>query len=691
MAIAMEKLRNVCLLGHGGDGKTSLVESILFANKVIDRLGKVTDGTTVSDYDAEEIKRTISIQTTLERVEIDAHKINLLDAPGFFDFVGESVEAQRVGDAALIVIGAKSGLAVGSQKVWRNMRDRNKACALYISKMDEEHADFFKTLEAAKEAFGNSITPFVIPIMEKNSASGIVNIITGKAYTTVNHVTKEIPVPEDMKDLVAEYRSALEENVAETDDALMEKFFGGEPFTDEEFADGIRKGMISRRICPVFCGSAFTGLGTDELVKSILAYFPSPVDTLDETDISSGEEKPFPLNPNGPACAFVFKTVADQYGRFSFFKVLSGKITSDMQLTNTKNGAVEKIGRIYMVRGKKNIEVSELGTGDIGAVAKLADTRTGDTLCGNGLNAVIKGFKFPRVCYTQAIVTKNKAAEEKMAVALARLHDEDPVFVNQLNPETHQQTLSGLGDIHLDVLCSKMRTKFGVEIGLEPPRVAYREKIRKTVEAQGRHKKQSGGHGQFGDVKIRFEPCDSLELVFAEEVFGGSVPKNFFPAVEKGLRESMEKGVLAGYPVVNLKAVLFDGSYHDVDSNELSFKLAARLAYKNGLPQASPVIMEPIGLLKVRVPAEYMGDVSGDLSKRRGRVMGMEPDGDNMQVIEAEVPMSEMHSYAIDLRSMTRGWGNFTLDFVRYEDAPPMVQQQIIEEAKTRMTEDDDE
>jgi len=400
---------------------------------------------------------------------------------------------------------------------------------------------------------------------------------------------------------------------------------------------------------------------------------------------------PYKLNPDGPACAFVFKTVADQYGRFSYFKVLSGNVTSDMILSNTASGATEKLARIFTVRGKKTIEVPEICTGDIGAVAKLNDTRTGDTLCAAGSNTVIKGFSFPRTCYTQALIAKNKAAEEKIATALARLHDEDPVFENGLNAETHQQTISGMGDIHIDVLCSKLKSKFGVEVDLVSPRVAYREKIRKKVQAEGRHKKQSGGHGQYGHVKIEFEPCEELDLVFEERIFGGSVPKNYFPAVEKGLRESMQRGVLAGYPVVNLKATLYDGSYHDVDSNELSFKMAARLAYKAGLPQANPVIMEPYGTLKVLIPDEYMGDVIGDLNKRRGRVMGMTPLENKMQCVEAEVPMSEMHSYAIDLRSMTRGWGSFELDFVRYEDAPPAVQASIIEEAKALMEEEEEE
>ena len=684
------KIRNVCILGHGGDGKTSLTESLLYFTKATDRLGRTADGTTVSDYDPEEKRRQISIQTTVEPVEYGGCKINLLDAPGFFDFVGETTEAMRVADTAVVVMGAKSGVSVGAQKSWRQLKAAGKPTVLYIGKLDEEHADFYKTYDEARALFGTSVAPVVIPIVDNGANTGVIDLLSGKAYTAAGHKITEIPVPDSMADKVEELRAALAEAVAETDDDLMMKFFDGEEFTHEEYVNGLRVGLAQHKIAPVFCGSAFTGLGANALLDGIVNFFPSP-DGGCETEIVDGEDKPFAVTEDGSVVLFVFKTVADQFGRMSYFKVLRGKVTPDMTLTNTVSGSNEKLGRIYTVRGNKNTEVTELCAGDLGAVAKLTDTRTNDTLCAAGTNVVIKPMAFPRPCYTQAVVAKNKAAEEKIAIGLARLHDEDPVFENALNAETHQQTLSGMGVTHLDVIVSKLKSKFGVEVELVAPRVAYREKIRKVVEAQGRHKKQSGGHGQFGDVKIRFEPSDCDTLEFAEEVFGGSVPKNFFPAVEKGLRECIEHGVLAGYPVVNLKAVLFDGSYHPVDSNELSFKLAARLAFKEGLPKANPVILEPYGELKVTVPADYMGDINGDLNKRRGRVIGMDPAEDGMQTITAEVPLSEMHSYANDLRSMTRGWGSFTLDFIRYEEAPPMIQADIIEEAKSRMQDEDDE
>lgn len=691
MAVPIEKLRNISLLGHGGDGKTSLLESCLYLTKATDRLGKVADGNTVSDYDPEEIRRKISISATLAPVEFDGNKINVIDVPGFFDFVGETVEALRVSDAGIIVFSAKGGVTVGAQKAWRNLKAKGLPCAIYVSKIDEEHADFYKAYNDAKSIFGISVAPVVIPIMENGTAVGVVDVVTKKAYKADNHKISEIPLPASMESVLEEYRSALAENVAETNDDLIEKYFGGEEFTEEEFKSGIREGVKNRAICPVFCGSAVTGIGTDALLRGIIDYLPSPAEGNGEIQVVDGEEKTYKIDENGPLCLFVFKTIADQYGRLSIFKVVSGKLTSDTTVVNTVTGTNEKLSHIFLIRGKKNTEVTDIGTGDLGAVSKLVDTHTGDTLCAPGTNVVLKKFEFPRTCYTQAIVAKNKAAEEKIALALSRLHDEDPVFESALNSETHQQTISGMGDIHLDVLSSKLKNKFGVDIDLVAPRVPYREMIRKKVEAEGKHKKQSGGHGQYGHVKIRFEPTEETDLVFAEEVFGGSVPKNYFPAVEKGLRECIQKGVLAGYPVVNLKAVLYDGSYHEVDSNELSFKLAARLAYKSGLPNANPVILEPYGLLKVTVPADYMGDINGDLSKRRGRVIGMNPAEDNMQVIEAEVPLSEMHSYAIDLRSMTRGWGSFTLDFIRYEETPPMVQQAIIEEAKARIEEEEEE
>ncbi len=686
MSYTTDKIRNICLLGHGSDGKTSLAESMLYLTKGTDRLGKVADGNTVCDYDPEEIKRQFSISAALAPVEYNGYKVNVIDAPGYFDFVGEVFQGLRVADAGLIVLTAKSGIGVGTEKSWKYLTDRKLPRMFYVSKIDEEHADFYKVFDSLREQFGVSVCPVIIPIMEGEKAVGIVDIATDKAYKLDGAKRTEIPVPASMSDKIEEMKAILNEAVAETDEELMMKFFEEEPFTAEEMATGIKNGVKSGSLVPVFCGSAATGIGTLTLIDSIIKYAPAPLDMPAE-ETEDGE---IALDPNGPTCAFVFKTVTDQYGRFSYFKVMRGKLTGDMTLVNARTGENEKMGHIYMVRGKKNIEVDEVVAGDIGAVAKLTSTKTNDTLCASGNVVSLQPIVFNKPCYTQAIFPKTKGGEEKIASGLTKLKDEDQTFTSYNDTETKQYVISGAGDMHLDVLCSKLRSKFGVDPVLEAAKVPYREKIRKKVTVEGKHKKQSGGHGQYGHVKIEFEPYECDDLVFEEKIFGGSVPKNFHPAVEKGLRDSMDKGVLAGYPVVNLKATLVDGSYHDVDSNELSFKMAARLAFKAGMPQGNPVLLEPVGSLKVYVPDSYMGDVIGDLNKRRGRIMGMNPTDDGLQVVEAEVPMAEMSSYAIDLRSMTQGRGSFELNFERYEDAPPMVQQKIVEESKANLDDDDE-
>ena len=690
-AYSVDKIRNICLLGHGGDGKTSLAESLLFMTKSVDRQGKVTDGNTVCDYDAEEIKRQISISTAIAPIEYGGCKINILDTPGYFDFAGEVMQALRVADAGVIVVTAKSGVGVGTEKSFKYLRDQKLPAMFYISKFDEENADFFKAAQGLRETFGQKVCPLIIPIIEKEKAVGIVDIITGKAYKMTGQGRAEIPVPADMESYVEEFRTLITEAVAETTEELMEKYFSGEPFTIEEMCAGVRAGVADRSIFPVFCGSALTGIGSLALLQGIIDYGPSPDMRAPEIAANAaGDDVELKCDPNGPACAIVFKTVADQYGRFSFFKVVSGRLTADMSVKNARSDQVEKLGHLYTVRGKKNTEVPEIGCGDIGAVSKLVNTRTGDTLCAASNVITLKGIDFAVPCYSQAIAPKVKGNEEKIASGLTRLKDEDPAFTSEINSETHQHIISGAGDIHLDVLCSKLKSKFGVDVELSAPKVPYREKIRKKVTVEGKHKKQSGGHGQYGHVKMEFEPIEADDLVFEEKIFGGSVPKNFHPAVEKGIREAMQKGVLAGYPMVDLHAVLIDGSYHDVDSNELSFKMAARLAYKAGIPQANPVLLEPVGSLRVVVPDSYMGDVIGDLNKRRGRIMGMNPGEDGQQIVEAEVPQAEISSYAIDLRSMTQGRGSFSFKFERYEEAPPMVQQKVMEEAKKSMTDDEE-
>ncbi len=690
MAYPIEKIRNVCLLGHGGDGKTSLLESLLYRTGGTDRLGKVADGTTVSDYDPEEIKRQISIQASLAPVEYEGHVLNFIDTPGFFDFDGEVAQAMRVADCGVIVVTAKSGCAVGTEKAFKRLSKAGLPRFFYISKIDEENADYEKAYNSLRDAFGISVTPFIIPLIEGGKPTGVINLVNKKAFKAEGNKTVEVPVPAEQESQIEELRAALIESVAETSEALMDKFFEGEEFTKEELVEGLRTGIHDGTLAPVVCGSAFTGVGTMQLLYTLVNFAPNPAEVRTEkgTD-ADGNAVELKYDPNGKPVAFVFKTVADQYGRFSYFKVISGKVTADMVLQNTNTETQEKMGHIYIVKGKKNIEVKEIGCGDIGAVSKLNNTRTGDTLCDPSLNIRLDGIQYAEPCYSQAVSAKTKGGEEKIAAGLTRLKDEDPTFTIVNNAETKQMVISGAGDIHIDVLCSKLKSKFGVEVELSDPKVAYRETIRKKVTLiEGNHKKQSGGHGQYGNVKMNFEPIEGDGFEFAEEVFGGSVPKNFFPAVEKGIREAMEHGVLAGFPMVGLKATLVDGKYHPVDSNELSFKMAARLAYKAGIPQANPVILEPVGSLKVYIPDSYMGDIIGDLNKRRGRVMGMNPAEDGLQLVEAEVPMSEVADYAITLRSMTQGRGSFSVKFERYEPVPAEVQEKIIADAKF---EDDDE
>ncbi len=683
----VNKIRNVCLMGHGGDGKTSLIESLLYIAGVTARVGKVTDGNTVCDFDPEEIKRKFSISTSVAPVEWEGCKINLLDTPGFFDFESEVNCALRVAESALIVATGKTGPGVGTEKAWERCQERSMPRMFYISKIDEENSDFYTALHKLQKQFGVSVCPVVVPIFEGNrDTAGVVDCVFRKAYTMKGNKRVEIPIPEDMVERVDQHRAALCENVAELSEELMERYFAGEEFSDDELVAGIRQGVRDLVIAPVFCGTAATGIGSYSLLKGIADYMPSPDEKpVEVCDDEKGEPIEITCAPNGSTCAFVFKTVADQYGRFSYFKVMSGEVKQDMTLVNKRAEANEKMGHIYTVCGKKTTEVTVIGCGDIGAVSKLVTTKTGDTLSMSVRKVMLDPIVFAQPCYTQGIVAKVKGAEEKISTGLARLKDEDPSFETEFNSETKQHTISGAGDIHLDVLCSKLKSRFGVDVTLTDPIVPYREKIRKPVTVEGKHKKQSGGHGQYGHVKMEFAPYPEGDYLFEEKIFGGSVPKNFHPAVDKGIREAMEHGVLAGYPMVGLHATLVDGSYHDVDSNELSFKMAARLAYKAGIPKASPVLLEPICSMKVLVPDSYMGDVIGDLNKRRGRIMGMNPVGGGRQEILAETPMAELSDYAITLRSMTQGRGSFISKFERYDEAPAPVQEKVIADNKARM------
>ena len=679
MPYTTEGVRNAAILGHGSSGKTCLAESLLFMSGGIDRLGKIADGNTVGDSDSEETRRQISIYLATMFAEYKGCKINILDTPGYFDFAGETVEALRVADAGIVVCSAKDGVSVGFEKGWANLTAGNLPRAVYVSKIDEENGDYDAVLASLKERYGTAVCPLVAPIKSgSGKIEGIVDVISRKAYTVEGGKQKEIPIPESMNDEFEELFTAISESAAETSEELMDKYLDGEALTEQELITGLKMRVRDCELFPVYCGCALTGLGTPQLADAIVNLFPSPLESADST--ADGDA--LAADPDGTVCAIVYKTLSDQYGKFSIFKVLSGKLTADMQLTNTRTGTVEKMGHIYNMQGKKSVEVKEIICGDVGAVSKLSDTKTGDTLSEARNLITAAGVEFAPPCYSVAIAPKIKGQEEKIATGLSRLSEEDLTFTYVNNSETRQLVLSGAGDIQLDVLCAKLKDKFGVEVVLSPARVAYREKIRKKVQVTGRHKKQTGGAGQFGEVVVEFDQGEEEGLTFEEKVFGGSVPKNFFPAVEKGLRESIQRGVLAGYPLVNLKATLLDGKYHPVDSSELAFKIAAQLAYKEGIPQANPVILEPIGYLTVTIPDTYMGDIMSDLSKRRGSPMGMSLNAEGMQIVEAEVPMGEMSSYAIDLRSITQGRGAFTIKFERYEEAPALVQSKIIEEAK---------
>ena len=681
----VNSIRNVVLLGHSGSGKSALAESLLYMTGAIVRMGKNADGNTVSDFDAEEIRRNISISTSVIPLEYHNCKINLLDTPGAFDFSGAVIEALRAADAAILVISAKDGITVGFEKAWKYCEERNMPRLIYISKVDEDNADFNATFEALREKYGNKIAPIVAPIWDGSKRiTGIIDVLNKRAYEMQNLKRVEISVPADKAAVIEEFNDALKEAVAETDEALMDRFFEGDDFTYAEMINGLHQGVRDLSMFPVLCGSGVTCLGSLMLMDHIISLLPNPEQgNYHKATSADGKVEEFVVSAGGVPSAFVFKTVSDQYGKYSFVKVLSGEINSDTTLVNARTGETEKLGRLYAMCGKKSTEIKELTCGDIGAIGKMDKVKTGDTLCDPRKVVALKGLPYAPACYSQAIAPKTKGQEDKVAAGLARLNDEDPSFNLVNNAETHQLVLSGSGDQQLDVLVSKLKSRFGVEATLSPAKIAYREKIKKTVQSHGRHKKQTGGSGQFGDVWMRFEPQDVQdELIFDVEVVGGSVPKNFNPAVEKGIQEAILRGPLAGYPMVGLKAVLYDGSYHPVDSNEMAFKLAAILAYKEAMPNAMPTLLEPVGTLLVTIPDSYMGDVIGDLNKRRGRVMGMNPAAGGDTVVEAEVPMAEMSSYAIDLRAMTQARGSFTLEFARYEEVPKQNQAKIIEDAK---------
>ena len=647
MDYASKDIRNILVAGHAGCGKTTLTEALLYMSGATERMGRVEDGTTASDFDPEEVRRKASLNSSVVPVEYEGIKYNLIDVPGLFDFETGAAEGIMAAESVLICVSGRSGVTVGAEKAYQLALKHNKARMVFVTKADLENADYFKILEQMKIKFGPSVCPCVVPVRLDDGTVAYINLFS------------------------------------ETDEALMEKFFEGEPFTTEEIVQGMAAGVRSGQITPVFCGSAVNNQALDMLLYNMNVLLPGADTAAAVGEDKDGSPVDITADPAAPLCAYVFKTVADPFvGKMSFIKVLSGKLTAASNTVNARTGQPERMGKTLIVCGKKQTDTAAITTGDIGVVSKLATAKTGDTLCDPARVVALPAPAYPTGCYRMAVKVAKKGDEGKVSGALARLIEEDPAITFVVDPETKQQIISGLGTQHLEVALAKLKNKFGVEITLETPRVPYRESIRKSCKAQGRHKKQTGGHGQFGDVWIQFEPIEGEDIEFAENVFGGSVPKNFFPAVEKGVRQAAEHGVLAGYPMVGLKATLLDGSYHPVDSSEMAFIMAAKLAYKAAVPEAGPVLLEPIGSLQAHVPADNTGDIMGEVTKRRGRVLGMNPDEDGLQVVEAEVPIAEMQDFTTFLRQLTQGRGWYTFDFVRYETLPQMLEAKVIEQAK---------
>ncbi len=674
-----KNIRNIALLGHASSGKTTLADAILYSCGLTDRIGNPQEGTAQMDFDPEEKKRGASLQTSVYQFEKDDIKVNLLDAPGLFDFEGGVSEALSAADCAVIALSGKSGLTVGAQLNYKSAKAAGVPCAFFIGKLNASRAYFYRVLSTLTAHYGAAVCPIVVPIENGDEVEGFVNLINNKAYkfNGVSATETENPKTEEIENI----RSVMLEAVASVDDDLMEKYFEGEEFSEEEILSGLKKGMLSGEISPVFGGINQTGEAVPLMLDILLKIAPSPADR-DIRIRKGGADGTVNANETAPTALLAFKTLADPFvGKLTYFKVIQGSVKSDIKLVNVRTGAEEKLGKLLTVKGARQEDAGEIFAGDIGAVAKLGAVATGETLCVAGNEIEVCSIEFPKPCFSMAIKPVNSGEEEKIASSVLRLAEEDLTIKYYQNQETKEAILSGLGEQHLDVVASKLKNKFGVEVMLSPAKVAYRETIKKKVKVQGRHKKQSGGHGQFGDVWIEFEPADTEELIFEEKIFGGAVPKNFFPAVEKGLKDSTAKGVLAGYPVVGIKATLVDGSYHPVDSSEMSFKLAAQIAFKEGITQANPVLLEPIGSLSVTVPDDIMGDVIGDINKRRGRTLGMEPAEDRMQNILAEVPMSEMSDFAVAMRSISQGRATFNFEFARYEEAPQNIAQKVIESA----------
>ncbi len=681
-----EKIRNVVLLGHGSCGKTTLVEAMAYTTGITKRQGKVEEGNTISDFDKEEAKRLFSISTSLVPIIWEDTKINILDTPGYFDFVGEVEEALSVADAAVIVISAKAGVEVGTMKAWDYCEKYNLPRLFFVTDMDDDNASYREVIERLTDLYGKKIAPFHLPIRENEKFVGFVNVVkmAGRRFTDMSNYV-ECDIPEYSREYLDSYREALMDAVAGTNEDLMEKYFAGEEFTPQEISTALRGNVIDCSIVPVLMGSGLHAQGATMLLQAIEKYFPAPNrGVITGINQKTGDTFAADYDENKTFSAKVFKTIADPFiGKFSLVKICSGILKSDAVIYNAEKDTEEKLSRLYILRGKEQIEVKELHAGDMGAIGKLSNTTTGDTLSIKTAPIVFDRPKISEPYTYQRFKPKNKGDDDKVSQALAKLMDEDLTLHVVNDKENRQSLLYGIGEQHLEVVVSKLLTKYKVDVEIKKPKVPYRETIRKKVRVQGKYKKQSGGHGQYGDVHIEFEPSGNLEqsYQFEEKIFGGAVPRNFFPAVEKGIQESVLKGPLAGYPVVGVKATLVDGSYHPVDSSEMAFKMATIQAFKQGILDATPILLEPIASLKVIVPERFTGDVMGDLNKRRGRVLGMNPISNGKQEIVADIPISETFGYSTDLRSMTGGIGDYSYEFSRYDPAPSDVQAKVIEES----------
>lgn len=686
-----DRIRNVVLLGHGGSGKTTLTEAMAYLSGITNRLGKVADGNTVSDFDKEEIRRKFSISTSVVPIEWNKVKVNILDTPGFFDFVGEAEEAASAADAAVIVISGKAGVQVGTQKAWDLCERFQLPRMIFVTDMDIDNVSYRKVVEQLQELYGKRIAPIHMPIRENEKFVGYVNIVKYKGRRFVEKDKKEeCEIPEYSKEYLDTYREALMESVAETSEEFMDRYFGGEEFSVEEIMSALAVNVGDGSLVPVCMGSPVNLQGVSNLLDDIVEYFPNPSQRKRAgLDKNSGAVFDADYDFQKAKSAVIFKTIVDPFlGKYSLIKVCSGVIKNDDALYNVEQDKEEKLSKLYVLQGSKPFEVPELHAGDIGAIAKLGDAKTGDSLATKAHPVVYARTALSKPYTSKRYKPVNKGDVDKISQAFSRMMQEDQTMKVVNDSANHQTLICGIGDQHIDIIVSKLQERYKVEVELSRPKVAFRETIRKKSDVEAKYKKQSGGHGQYGHVKMRFEPSGDLEVpyVFEEEVVGGAVPKNYFPAVEKGLAESVQAGPLAAYPVVGVKAVLYDGSYHPVDSSEMAFKTATIMAFKKGFMEAGPVLLEPIVTMKVRVPDKYTGDVMGDLNKRRGRVLGMNPDKDGNTVIEAEVPELEIYGYSTSLRSMTGGSGDFEYSFARYEQAPAEVQTKEIAARASKLT-----